>query len=244
MNYNWNWTIYWAPSPEGNGTYFDMLLTGLQWTIVTALASWVIAFCLGVLVGVLRTLPNRWAKLFGECYVELFRNIPLLVQMFLWYFVLPELLPASAGTWLKQLPNAPFYTATICLGLYTSARVAVQVQAGVEALSRGQRMAGLAIGLTLPQTYRYVLLPMALRIVVPPLTSEFLNNLKNTSVGLTIGLLELTSRTRTMQEYSFQVFEAFTAATILYLLLNMCVVWVSRRIEARVAVPGLISVKK
>ncbi|KFL27322.1 glutamate ABC transporter permease, partial [Devosia sp. 17-2-E-8] len=114
----------------------------------------------------------------------------------------------------------------------------------VEALSRGQRMAGLAIGLTLPQTYRYVLLPMALRIVVPPLTSEFLNNLKNTSVGLTIGLLELTSRTRTMQEYSFQVFEAFTAATILYLVLNMCVVWVSRRIEARVAVPGLISVKK
>ena len=244
MNYNWNWTIFWAPSPEGNGTYLDMLLTGLQWTVVTALASWVIAFILGSMVGVLRTLPSRPARLFGEVYVELFRNIPLLVQMFLWYFVLPEVLPASMGTWLKQLPNASFYTATICLGLYTSARVAVQVESGVKALSSGQRAAGIALGLTTIKTYRYVLLPMAFRIVIPPLTSEFLNNLKNTSVGLTIGLLELTSRTRTVQEYSFQVFEAFTAATVLYLLLNMSVVAISRWLEGRLAVPGLIVAKK
>jgi glutamate/aspartate transport system permease protein len=244
MNYNWNWSIYWAPSPEGNGTYFDMLMTGLQWTIATAVCSWIIAFTFGLAVGVMRTMPGRLPKLFGECYVELFRNIPLLVQMFLWYFVLPELLPAAAGTWLKQLPNASFVTAVVCLGLYTSARVAVQVQAGLESLSRGQKMAGLAIGLTPAQTYRYVLLPMGLRIIVPPLTSEFLNNLKNTSVALTIGLLELTSRTRAMQEFSFQVFEAFTAATILYLLINLGVVMASRWLESRLAVPGLIALKK
>jgi glutamate/aspartate transport system permease protein len=244
MNYNWNWLIYWAPSPEGNGNYLDMLLQGLQWTIITALLSWALAFTLGVIVGVMRTLPGRLPRLFGEVYVELFRNIPLLVQMFLWYFVLPELLPTEAGRWLKTLPNSSFVTATLCLGLYTSARVAVQVQAGIEALSRGQKSAGLAIGLTTRQTYQHVLLPVALRIVVPPLTSEFLNNLKNTSVGLTIGLLELTSRTRSMQEYSFQVFEAFTAATVIYLMINLCVIMASRWLEARLALPGLIALKK
>jgi len=244
MNYNWNWLIYWSPNPEGTGTYLDMLLTGLQWTIATALVSWVIAFVLGVTVGVLRTLNNRAIAFAGDAYVEIFRNVPLLVQMFLWFFVIPEIVPAQLGLWLKQMPNSAFVTATVCLGFYTSARVAVQVQAGIESLSRGQRMAGLAVGLTTFQVYRELLLPLGLRIIVPPLTSEFLNNLKNTSVGLTIGLLELTSRTRTMQEYTFQVFEAFTAATLLYLLLNLVFVALSQWIERAVAVPGLIAIEK
>jgi glutamate/aspartate transport system permease protein len=160
--------------------------------------------------------------------------------MFLWYFVLPELLPRAWGTWLKQLPNASFYTAVAALGLYTSARVAEQVRAGIGSIPRGQRMASLALGLTLPQTYRYVLLPMAYRIVLPPLTSEFLNIIKNSAVALTIGLLELTARARAMQEFSFQVFEAFTAATIIYIVINIVVVTLMRRLERRVAVPGYI----
>lgn len=102
-------------------------------------------------------------------------------------------------------------------------------------------MAGTALGLTTSQTYRYVLLPMAFRIVLPPLTSEFLNLIKNTSIALTIGLLELTFRARTMQEYSFQVFEAFTAATILYLILNVLVVTGMRALERSVAVPGYMA---
>jgi len=102
-------------------------------------------------------------------------------------------------------------------------------------------MAGTALGLTLPQTYRYVLLPMAFRIVIPPLTSEFLNIIKNSAVALTIGLMELTARARSMQEFSFQVFEAFTAATIIYVLVNIVVVSLMRFIEHRVAVPGFIS---
>ncbi|WP_150531592.1 ABC transporter permease subunit, partial [Staphylococcus aureus] len=110
MNYTWNWGIFLEPSPEGTGTYADMLLSGLSWTIATALSSWVIAFCLGSLIGVLRTLPSKAARAVGTAYVELFRNVPLLVQMFLWYFVLPEVLPGSLGSWIKQLPNAPFYT--------------------------------------------------------------------------------------------------------------------------------------
>lgn len=238
MNYNWNWGIFFEASPEGTGTYADMLLSGLMWTIVTALCAWVIAFAVGSVIGVLRTLPSRFAQGVGNAYVELFRNIPLLVQMFLWYFVLPEVLPESWGTWLKQLPNAPFYTAVVCLGLFTASRVAEQVRAGIQALPRGQRMAGTALGLTTAQTYRHVLLPNAYRIILPPLTSEFLNNLKNTSVALTIGLLELTARARAMQEFSFQVFEAFTAATVIYIIINLIVVTLAGVIERRVAVPG------
>lgn len=238
MNYNWNWSIFFDPSPEGTGTYADMLLSGLQWTIITALCSWVIAFCLGSVIGVMRTLPSKTANAIGTAYVELFRNVPLLVQMFLWYFVLPELLPQALGTWIKQLPNAPFYTAVVCLGFFTASRVAEQVRAGIQSLPRGQRMAGTAMGFTVTQTYRYVLLPNAYRIILPPMTSEFLNNLKNTSVALTIGLLELTARARSMQEFSFQVFEAFTAATLLYVLVNVVVIVCATLLERYVAVPG------
>jgi glutamate/aspartate transport system permease protein len=101
-------------------------------------------------------------------------------------------------------------------------------------------MAGTALGLTLPQTYRYVLLPMAFRIVLPPLTSEFMNIIKNSAVALTIGLVELTARARAMQEFTFQVFEAFTAATVIYILLNIVIVLAMRYLEKRVAVPGFI----
>nr|WP_295833547.1 amino acid ABC transporter permease [uncultured Azospirillum sp.] len=187
-------------------------------------------------------MPNRWAVIAGNAYVELFRNIPLLVQMFLWYFVLPELLPRSAGDWIKGVapPWGPFVTASVALGLFTSARIAEQVRSGIEALSRGQHNAGLAIGLTLPQAYRYVLLPMAFRLILPPLTSEFMTIFKNSSVALTIGLLELTAQARQMNEFTFRTYEAFGAATVLYLvtalLVNRGMVWVERRAQ----VPGLI----
>lgn len=241
MNYNWNWRIFWEPSPDAVGTYMDTLLSGLYWTLATALAAWIMALFLGTIVGTLRTVPNKWVVRIANTYVELFRNIPLLVQMFLWFFVMPELLPEAAGNWIKSLPNAPFITAVISLGFFTSARVAVQLSSGINALAGGQKMAGTALGLTLPQTYHYVLLPMAFRIVIPPLTSEFLNVIKNSAVALTIGLMELTARARSMQEFSFQVFEAFTAATILYVLVNVVVVFLMRFIERKVAVPGFIS---
>lgn len=241
MNYNWNWRIFWEPSPEGWGSYMDTLWAGLGWTLAVSLLAWTLALLLGTIVGILRTLPNRKVTLLGNAYVELFRNIPLLVQMFLWYFVIPELVPTALGDWLKSLPNAPFVTAVLCLGFYTSSRVAVQVSAGIHTLPRGQRMAGMALGLTTPQTYRFVLLPMAMRVVIPPLTNEFINVVKNSAVALTIGLMELTARARSMQEFSFQVFEAFTMATILYLCINILVVNLMRYIERKVTVPGFIA---
>ena len=240
MKYNWNWGILFEVSPEGKGTYFDMLLSGLVWTLTTAFFAWILALLLGVCVGVLRSLPNRFGRGVGAAYVELFRNIPLLVQLFLWYFVMPELVPQEMGNWLKQLPNAAFYTAVVGLGLFMSARVAEQVRAGIFSLPKGQQMAATALGMTTAQTYRYILLPIVFRVILPPLTSELLNTIKNTSVALTIGLMELTARARSMQEFSFQVFEAFTVATILYLITNMVVTLLMRKLEKSVAVPGYL----
>lgn len=243
MNYHWNWHIFFEPNPMGTGTYLDMLLSGLLLTVKTSVLAWIIALIFGAMVGVLRTLPSKAATWTGFAYVEFFRNMPLLVQLFLWFFVLPELLPPSAGLWLKQLPNAPFWTASIGVGLFMSARVAVQLQAGISSLPRGQSQAATALGLTTVQVYRYVLLPMAFRIILPPLTSEFLNTIKNSAVAITIGLMELTGEARSMQEFSFQVFEAFTGATVLYLLVNAVVVTAMRFLERYVAIPGYISGK-
>jgi glutamate/aspartate transport system permease protein len=240
MNYNWNWKIFWELSPDGQGTYFATMISGLCWTLATALLAWVIAFSLGSVIGVIRTTDSKWGVRLGNAYVEIFRNVPLLVQLFLWYFVLPEALPETLGDAMKQIapPWGAFIPAVLCLGFFTSARVAEQVRAGIQSLPRGQRMAATALGLRGPQVYRYVLLPIAYRVVLPPMTSEFMNIIKNSSVALTIGLLEITGRARSMQEFSFQVFEAFTAATVLYLMISAVVVFGMRWVEKRVAVPG------
>jgi glutamate/aspartate transport system permease protein len=243
LNYNWHWKVLLEAEPGGTGTYLHYLIAGLGWTIVTALAAWVIALAIGALVGTLRTTPMKWVVRAGNLYVEIFRNVPLIVQMFLWFFVLPELLPQALGDWIKQMPPpwGSYLPAVLCLGIFTSVRVAEQVRAGINSLPRGQRMAGTATGLTTAQTYRYVLLPQAFRIILPPLTSEFMNIIKNSSVALTIGLLELTGRARAMQEFSFRVFEAFTAATVIYLLTNLLVVLALRALERKVRAPGLIA---
>jgi glutamate/aspartate transport system permease protein len=243
VNYHWNWLVFFEPSPTGGGSYLDMLLSGLLLTIETSFCAWIIALITGSIVGVMRTLPSKTASTIGFAYVELFRNMPLLLQLFLWFFVLPELLPRQAGLWLKQLPNAPFYTAAIGIGLFMSARIAEQLRAGIGSLPRGQKMAATALGLTTTQAYAYVLLPMAYRIILPPLTSEFLSTIKNTAVAITIGLLELTGQARAMQEFTFQVFESFTAATMIYLLVNLVVVTVMRTLERAVAIPGYIAGK-
>ena len=243
MNYTWNWGILLQPEPGGTGIYLKYLIVGLGWTLATALAAWVIALAIGSLVGTLRTTPHQWVVRLVNAYVEVFRNVPLIVQMFLWFFVVPELLPKGLGDWVKQMPPpwGSYLPAVMCLGLYTSVRIAEQVKSGIQSLSRGQGMAGTALGLTLGQNYRFVLLPQAFRIVLPPLTSEFMNVIKNSSVALTIGLLELTGRARAMQEFSFKVFEAFAAATVIYLLTNLVVVFAMRALEKKVRVPGLIS---
>jgi glutamate/aspartate transport system permease protein len=239
MNYHWNWGIFLEPVKGGDETYLDWLLTGFGWTLAVSLSAWLMALMLGILVGTLRTTPSKPLAALAAAWVELFRNIPLLVQMFLWFFVVPELLPCELGLWVKQdMPAKEFITATLCLGLFTSSRVAEQVRAGIEALPSGQRMAGLALGFTLPQTYRHVLLPCALRMVVPPLTSEFMNVFKNSSVAFAIGVLELTFQARQMQEDSEQGIETFFAVTLLYFICAFTANRVMALIERRTRVPG------
>jgi glutamate/aspartate transport system permease protein len=243
LGYNWHWQVLLESEPGGTGTYLQYLIVGLGWTLATALAAWVLALTIGSVVGTVRTTRIKWAVRLGNLYVEIFRNIPLIVQMFLWFFVMPELVPKAVGDWIKQMPPpwGSFVPAVLSLAIFTSVRIAEQVRAGVNSLPRGQRMAGIAMGLTETQTYRYVILPQTFRILLPPLTSEFMNVIKNSSVALTIGLLELTGRARAMQEFSFRVFEAFATATVIYILVNLVVVLAMRAVERKVRVPGLIS---
>jgi glutamate/aspartate transport system permease protein len=236
-SYNWNWPIL-LKEP-----YFTWIVTGFGKTILIAVLAWAIAFPLGSAIGIARTTDSHGLRLGGTVYVEIFRNIPLLVQMFLWYFVVPELLPADWGRWIKRdMPYPQFLTAMICLGLYTASRVAEQVRSGIEAIPRGQRNAGLAMGLTPLQVYRYVLLPVAYRTIIPPLTSDFLGVFKNSSLALTIGVLELTSQARQIEEYTFAAFEAFTVATVLYCTVTSIVILAMRILERRTRIAGTIAV--
>jgi glutamate/aspartate transport system permease protein len=242
LNYHWNWGIFLQQVSSSDETFLQWMCIGLGWTVAVSLTAWVIALVMGSIMGTLRTVPDRRLVLLGTVWVETFRNVPILVQLFVWFFVLPELLPQNLSMWVKQdMPLKEFLTASIALGLFTSARVAEQVRAGIQSLSRGQRNAGLALGFTLPQTFRYVILPMAFRIIIPPLTSEFMNTFKNSSVAFAIGVWDLTFVSRQMvEETGGQVIETLAAATLLYFICAMAANRLMRFIESRTRVPGLI----
>src|SRR5215468_6396972 len=242
MTYVFNFGVFFEELPGGGEQYWQLIVSGIYWTLAVSAFSWVIALALGSVIGTIRTTTSPWLVRLGNVWVEFFRNIPLLVQMFLWYFVIPEFIPPMKSWIVHTDPaNAQFISAVLCLGLFTSARIAEQVRAGIQALPRGQRFAGMAIGLTTPQVYRFVLLPMGFRIIIPPLTSETMNLIKNSSVALTIGLAELTFRARELGEYTFNFFEAFTAATLIYIVIAMTANRVMAVIERRTAVPGYIA---
>ena len=219
----------------GDITYLDWLLSAWGWTVSVSLLALLLALVVGALVGTLRTLPGSpWVVRLGNAWVELFRNIPLLVQIFLWYHVLPSLFPA-----LQAVPG--FVLVVLALGLFTSARIAEQVRSGIQALPRGQRMAGMALGLTTAQTYRHVLLPMALRIVIPPLTSETMNIFKNSSVAFAVSVAELTMFAMQAQEETARGVEVYLAVTGLYVVSAFAINRVMAFVERRARVPGFIA---
>lgn len=235
MNYNWNWGLLFIEP------YFGFLVSGLRTTILISLLAWAIAFTLGSLLGIARTAPIWPLRAIATLYVELFRGVPLLVQFFLWFFVVPELVPRDWGRWLKRdLPDPEFWTAVVALGFYTASRVAEQVRAGIQSISSGLVNAGLATGLSLPRTYLYILLPLAYRVLIPIFTSEFLTIFKNSSLALTIGAAELTAQSRQIESFTFHGFEAFTAATVLYIAITLTVIFFMRGLEKRFRIPGLL----
>jgi glutamate/aspartate transport system permease protein len=240
MGYHWNWLVFTSPVPTGETTYLGWLFSGLRMTLAVSALSWAIALVLGLGMGVLRTVPNRILSGIAAAYVEVFRNVPLLAQLFIWYFVMPELVPGGQAFKGLNPTLQQFLASTVCLGLFTGARVCEQVRAGINALSRGQKTAGLALGFTLPQTYRYVLLPVALRLIVPPLGSELLNVFKNSAVCSTIGLLELAAQGRQLVDYTSQAYESFIAVTVMYLIVNVLIMIGVRVLEKHTRVPGFI----
>ncbi|AEG92023.1 amino acid ABC transporter permease [Ramlibacter tataouinensis] len=229
----WDWTVF--LNDDGSGrTYLQWMFEAWRWTLAVAGASWVIAVLTGALVGTVRTLPNSpWVVRIANAWVELFRNIPILVQLFIWYFVVPRVFP-----FFQQVPG--FLLVVFALGFFTSARIAEQVRAGIQALPRGQRYAGLAMGFTTAQTYRYVILPMAFRIILPPLTSESMNLLKNSSVAFAVSIAELTMFAMQAQEETSRGIEIYLAVTALYAVSAFAVNRVFAFIERRVQIPGFI----
>ena len=241
---SWEWQVFCkntidgevVPRCFGSGgdiTYLDWMISAWGWTLSVALLALALALLMGSLIGILRTVPNKALAGFGEAWTELFRNIPLLVQVVLWYHVIPALIPP-----LKSVPS--FILVVFALGFFTSARVAEQVKAGIKSLPTGQRYAGLALGFTLPQTYRYVLLPMAFRIVIPPLTSESMNIIKNSSVAFAVSVAELTMFAMQAQEETARGVEIYLAVTGLYFISAFVINRIALFIEQRVRVPGLI----
>ncbi|WP_374568922.1 amino acid ABC transporter permease [Ideonella sp.] len=241
---NWDWQVFCKDTIDGevvprcfgsNGsiTYLDWMLSAWGWTLSVSLLALAVALVVGSLMGIFRTTPSKPLVWLGNAWTELFRNIPLLVQIFVWYHVIPSLIPP-----LRGVPS--FILIVMGLGFFTSARIAEQVKAGIQSLPKGQRYAGLAMGLTLPQTYRYVILPMAFRIVVPPLTSESMNIIKNSSVAFAVSIAELTQFAMQAQEETSRGIEIYLAVTGLYFISAFAINRIAKVIEGRMQVPGLI----
>jgi glutamate/aspartate transport system permease protein len=234
MGSNWDWQVF-LQDPGGEyPTYWQWMLSAWGWTVSVALLALIIALVVGSLIGIIRTLPDSpWAVRFGNAWVELFRNIPLLVQIFIWYHVIPALFPT-----LREVPS--FILVVLALGFFTSARIAEQVRSGIQALPKGQRYAGMAVGFTTPQYYRYVILPMAYRIIIPPLTSETMNIFKNSSVAFAVSVAELTMFAMQAQEETSRGIEIYLAVTGLYVISAFAINRLMAVIEKKTRVPGFI----
>jgi glutamate/aspartate transport system permease protein len=231
----WDWQVF-LQDTGGGETYLRWMMSAWGWTLSVAALALLVALVVGSMMGILRTTPSKVLVFIGNAWTELFRNIPLLVQIFLWYHVLPSIFLS-----LRGVPS--FVLVVFALGFFTSARISEQVRAGIQSLPRGQTYAGLATGLTLPQTYRHVLLPMAYRIIIPPLTSESMNIIKNTSVAFAVSIAELTMFAMQAQEETSRGVEIYLAVTALYFVSAFAVNRLARFIELRVQVPGLLGAK-
>lgn len=234
MQYEFDWgMLLRAP-------YFGWIVEGVLTTFHLALLAWFLALALGILVGILRVTASPILRFIGTAYVEIFRNVPLIVQLFLWLYVAPQMLPEDIRWWWNRLDYVPYWTAVIGISFYTSSRIAEQIRSALLAIPPGQLKAALSTGLTTVQAYRFVIIPYALRIIIPALTSEFLTIFKNTALALTIGVIEITATTRKIEAWSFRGIEAYTVASLTYVCTTILVVLFMSWLERRYYIPGLI----
>lgn len=234
MNYQLNWSVLWSGQTGG------WLLNGLLTTLEISSLAWLIALTLGTVAGVLRTAPMPPLRWLASAYVEFFRNVPLLVWMFFWYFGMPPLLPQALQDWLLD-HGAEFWAGVCALGVYHGARFSEVIRSGIQSIPKTQFEAALSTGLTVWQAYRLIIVPIALRLIIPPATNETLNLVKNSSVALTIGVAELTFQTRQIETYTAKALEALAAGTVIYLVLCLAIATLMAVVERRVAIPGMIA---
>lgn len=205
--------------------YLRWLLDGFLLTLGLALLSCLLATLIGAPLAIARLSRRRLLSWPARAYLALFRNTPLLVQLFFWYFGVPALLPEALVSWLNtpnetpllDWPSFEFLAGAWGLTLYTSAFVAEEFRAGIASVRPEQRAAGLALGLTQRQVWRVVVLPQALRTALPPLLGQYMNALKNSSLAMAIGLAELSYASRQVETETFKTFQAFGIATLLYI---------------------------
>lgn len=213
FSYKFDWAIV------TSGQYFEWLASGLKITLELSAVSIVLSFIIGLLIAVMRMSNVKPVLWFSHAYLEFFRNTPLLVQIFFWYFGSYKILPLVANDWLNA-GNFEFEAAVIALTIYTSAFIAEDIRSGVRSIPKEQMEAAQSAGFSYLRSMQYVILPQAIRITIPPLINQFLNLTKNSSLAMTIGVAELTYQARQVESYTFKGFEAFTAATLVYIAIS------------------------
>jgi polar amino acid transport system permease protein len=227
LKYQFDWAIVLS------GKYFEWLVSGVEVTIQLSAISIALSFLLGLVIAVMRMSRVRPVRWFALGYLEFFRNTPLLVQIFFWYFGSYKILPQAVNDWLVST-NFEFAAAVIALTIYTSAFIAEDIRSGVLSIPKEQMEASRSSGFSYIRSMRYIILPQAVRITVPPLINQFLNVVKNSSLAMTIGVAELTYQARQVESYTFKGFEAFTAATVVYLamsiIITIAVTWYSKTV--------------
>jgi len=216
LNYTFDWSII------TSGKYFDWLVSGLLTTLKLSALSIVLAFLLGLVIAVMRMSDNKPVRWVAHAYLEFFRNTPLLVQIFFWYFGSYKILPMVINDWLNNV-GFEFAAAAIALTIYTSAFIAEDIRSGVLSIPKEQMEAARSAGFSYLRSMQYIILPQAIRITIPPLVNQFLNLVKNSSLAMTIGVMEMTYQARQVESYTFKGFEAFTAATAVYLALSIII---------------------
>ncbi len=232
--YDFDWGVLWREP------YGYWLLQGVWLTIKIGFLGWIIALFLGILVGTLRVAPWKWLRFITTAYTEVFRNIPFLVQLFFWYYAGPMIFGNKIGHMINRIMGLNYYIAIFALGLYTASRVAEHMRAGFASISRDQYQAVLSTGMTQYQMYRYVIVPYALRFILPPITTEFLTIFKNSSIAMTIGVAELTFMSYRIDAETFHGLEATTGAMFIYLVLGLVVVRIMGFFESKFKIPGLV----
>ncbi len=234
FQYDFQWSVLWT------GERGQWLIQGILTTLRLSALGWIFANLLGILSGALRTVPFAPLRALATLYVEFFRNVPLLVWLFFWYFGAPQVLPRAAQDWLN-VHGPEFWSAVVGLSVYHGARMSEVIRAGIQSIPKTLLEASVATGLSVAQAYRLIIIPIALRLIVPPATNESLNLLKNSSLALTIGVAELTSMTRQVETYTAKAFEALTAGTLIYLVMCVGIAAVMGHVERHFRIPGLIA---